>query len=260
MRALLCKHFFTGLIFCFVLEFNATAQVLISGPTCVVPGVVYQYNIKTGGDSSTAIKVCLTGGMPSESATSACISKKGSFTIITVKWIKPGAASLSVTSSKGNSIINISVTSQLTAGSINNAMLSQTIKYDSIPLTISCSVDTGGSCSPTYAYQWQQSFDMLGWTNITGANSQNLSISSGLTQTTFYRRKVTETTSGSISYSNIATVDVIIPVPTATSYINQFDSKWVVNGKNNYTGKFVKNLRRVSMQLEFKNKKTRTII
>jgi hypothetical protein len=260
MRALSYKHFLPCLIFCFVLNFKTAAQVSISGPTCVVPKVVYQYNIKTGGDSSTSIKVCFTGGMASDSTGSACISKKGPFAIITVKWIKPGAASLSVTSSKGNSTINISVTSQLTAGSINNAVVLQTIKYDSIPLTISCSVDTGGSCSPAYAYQWQQSFDMLGWTNLSGANSQNLTISSGLKQTTFYRRKVTETTSGSISYSNVATIDVIIPVPAAHSYINRSNSNLALKDKNILPGRCVNIPRQVFLKEEAQNKKTNTII
>jgi hypothetical protein len=260
MRALLYKRLFPGLIFCFVLNFNTSAQVSISGPNCVVPGVVYQYNIKTGGDSSTAIKICFAGGMASDSAAGTCISKKGPFAIITVKWLKPGSASLMVTSSKGNSTTNISVTSQLNAGSIDSTVKFQTIKYDSIPQTISCSVDTGGSCSPTYSYQWQQSFDMLGWINISGANGQNLTIATGLKQTTFYRRKVTETTSGSISYSNVATVNVIVPIPAAHSYINQSDSNLAEKDNESSPGKFVNILRQLLLQQENQNNKTTTII
>lgn len=259
MRVLF-KQFLAGLILCFALNFSATAQVSVSGPTCVVPGIVYQYNIKTGGDSSTVIKVCLAGGIASDSAGSTCISRKGPFTIITVKWLKPGAASLSVTSSKGNSTNNISVTSQLCAGSINSTVQFQTIKFDSIPQTISCSVDTGGSCSPSYTYQWQQSFDMLGWTNLSGANAQNLTITTGLKQTTFYRRKVMETTSGSISYSNVATIDVIVPVPAAHSFINLSNSNLALKDKNNLPGRCVNIPRQAFLKEDTQNKKTNSII
>jgi len=101
---------------------------------------------------------------------------------------------------------------------------------------------------------------MLGWINISGANGKNLTIATGLKQTTFYRRKVTETTSGSISYSNVATVDVIVPIPAAHSYINQNDSNLAEKDNESSQGKFVNVLRQVLLQQENKNNETTTII
>jgi hypothetical protein len=64
----------------------------------------------------------------------------------------------------------------------------------------------GGNCAPSYGYQWQQSFDDLSWTDIKDAILPNLEFVAPLDQTTYYRRKVTETISSSVEYSDIAIV------------------------------------------------------
>ena len=132
-----------------------------------------------------------------------------------VVWNNPGTGSLTLSSALGNSTFNVTVASLLKAGTIDSSSKKQVIGYDSVPSLIICSPDSGGSCSPAYADQWQQSFDMVSWKDIQGATSGNLSISSPLTQATFYRRKVTEKTSGTIGYSDVAFVDVGPPPPSA---------------------------------------------
>ena len=71
------------------------------------------------------------------------------------------------------------------------------------------SAASGGSCTtPAYTYQWEKSTDNVNWSNEAGATGLNLSFSSPLTQTTYYRRKVTVTSTYSFCYSSTATVFV----------------------------------------------------
>lgn len=218
-RYLLCFYLL------FVLITPAIGQVSVSGPTCVLPQVIYQYNISGNWDSTSTMQACLSGGVIADSTNSkTCTANASPRTSILVIWNNPGNASITVTSSIGNNTININVTSPLSPGSIDTVSGRQTIFYDSIPSIINCSPDTGGSCSPTFLDQWQQSTDMLGWSDISGATAQNLTFNSPLVQATFYRRKVIETSSGTIGYSNIALVDVAIPIPQSDSSANQNDS------------------------------------
>ena len=211
---------------------SANAQTTITGPTCVVPGVVYQYSITGPWDSTSTMQVCLTGGVIADSSGSNTCTPAGGAPLysVLVLWNGNGSASLTLTASAGNANLNISVTMPLSPGSVDSSALFQTIGYDSVPQPITCTLDSGGSCSPTYSDQWQQSPDMLVWTDISGATSQNLTFNFPLTQTTFFRRKVTEAASGSIAYSNAATVDVLFPIPQGDSTIGQPDSVSTLNG------------------------------
>ncbi len=122
----------------------------------------------------------------------------------------------------------------------------QNLNYNTTPATIGCAAATGGTCStPNYTYQWQSSLNDVSFSNISGATTQNLSFSSGLTATTYYRRFVTETVSGNTGYSNIATVTIyptLVPgsVTPATQTINyganasQLSSTGVSGGTNSY--------------------------
>jgi hypothetical protein len=118
------------------------------------------------------------------------------------------AGSINITSALGNYSLNISIVSVLSGGFVDSTSRSQSIGYDSLPSPITCSPATGGNCSPVYNYQWQQSQDQVGWTNITASNSQNISFGTPLVQMTFFRRKTTETVSNTIAYSDVAIVFV----------------------------------------------------
>src|SRR5690606_24519738 len=63
-------------------------------------------------------------------------------------------------------------TAPLDGGDISNA--AQTINYNAVPLALTCSPATGGSCSVvTYQYQWQSSPNSSTWSNISNATGQN---------------------------------------------------------------------------------------
>jgi hypothetical protein len=64
---------------------------------------------------------------------------------------------------------------------------------------------------------------MISWTDIPGATGASLVIDSSLTQSSFYRRKVTETNSRSIGYSDAASVLVIVSQPNTVTRVTYFD-------------------------------------
>jgi hypothetical protein len=214
----------------------AFSQPSVSGPTCVIPGTIYQYNITGPWDSTSTMQICLTGGTLA-SATSSCTGNGSPIAIVQVIWNTGSNGSLQLTSSKGNTTLNVNITSPLTPGNISVSTKSQLISYSGLASGINCSASTGGSCSPSYSYQWQQSADILTWTNISGATGQNLSLSSPLTQPTFFRRKVTENSSGSIAYSDVSLVDVQAQVPAAHSFNSSrvMGNALVYNSKSSYS-------------------------
>jgi hypothetical protein len=188
---------------------SAVSQVTISGPDCVVAGTVYQYTISGKWDSASTMQVCISSSTIAGSmSTSSCTVKGAPLAAVLVVWNDSASdtGNLSLTSSKGNAKLSVNFTKPLIPGSIGSAGQAQVIAADSMPSSIHCSLDAGGSCNPSYSYQWQQSPDAVSWRDIAGSNALNLSFSSVLSQTTFFRRKVTETGSGTIGYSNVAVV------------------------------------------------------
>jgi len=191
------------------ISMSSREQVTVTGPTCVMAGTVYQYTIAGNWDSISTLNVCVSGGMIADSADRInCTPTGAPVANVLVTWNNGGTGSLTVTSSIGNGFISVVVSAPLIPGIIDSASMTQMIGYDSIPTIITCSMDVGGACNPIYSYQWQQSEDMVNWSDLPGDTLQSLSIDSGLTQSTYYRRKVTETTSGTIGYSNAAIIFV----------------------------------------------------
>jgi hypothetical protein len=215
------------LISLLAIPYFAFCQVALSGPSCVVPGITYQYKITGNWDSTSTLQVCITGGVIADTAgTNSCTPTGGAplYSVLVI-WNDTTGASLHIVSSAGNNTLNVMITSPLLAGSIDTLSSSQIIGYDSLPTGINCSVDTGGSCSPTYSYQWQASPNNVSWEDVTGSTSQNLGFTTPLTQTTYFRRKVTETVSGSIAYSGMAAVFVVPAVQlTDRSLVPSHDS------------------------------------
>ncbi|HWB28386.1 MAG TPA: DUF6443 domain-containing protein [Chitinophagaceae bacterium] len=193
------------------------AQISISGPTCVVAnGTSYTYAISGSWTMSTTMTWSITGGVITGTSNTG---KSGTpVPSIQVTWntgISSGSVSLVTSNPNGSASLSASVVQALDGGAIS-ANKNQTINYNTTPGTISCSAAANGSCSPSYSYQWQQSTDAVNYTDISGATGQNLTFSSALTQTTYYKRKVTETTSGT-AYSDVATV---IVYPQLTSSVS----------------------------------------
>jgi len=185
------------------------AQVSIKGPGCVIPGIIYHYRIKGSWDSNSTMQVCVTGGVirNKDSSTMTCTAS-GGFPLDGVIVIWSGSGTIGVTSTKGNASFAVASTAVLHAGTIVASSRTQMIARKAVPAVIRCNPDTGGSCSPHYSYQWQQSLDRVSWVDILGAAGPTLSIAAPLTVTQFYRRKVTETNSGTIAYSDVASVFV----------------------------------------------------
>jgi hypothetical protein len=189
------------------------AQVTITGPSCVIAGTVYQYSISAKWDSTSTMHICVNGGIIADSSlgdNNTCTPSGAPVARMLVIWNDSASnnGSLSLTSSLGNASFAVHFTDPLLPGSIDSVTGNQQIGYDSIPATIICSIDTGGSCSPSYSYQWQQSLDQVNWVNVDGANSMNLTIQAPLVQTMFYRRKVIDINSSTVGYSNVASVFV----------------------------------------------------
>ncbi|MFT3704798.1 MAG: DUF6443 domain-containing protein [Agriterribacter sp.] len=181
----------------FTTGFLSTEAQSVSGPTCVVGGGNYEYTVAgfTG-------QLCVTGGVIVH-FTNCMTNATPTIRVIWNTGITSGSIALT---GYPSATLNVSVAPALQGGSPSNP--TQNINYNTTPATISCSVATFGSCTPTYVYQWQLSTDAVSYTNISGATSQNLSFSSPITVTTYYRRMVTETVSSTSAYSSVATAFV----------------------------------------------------
>jgi hypothetical protein len=203
--------FYIGLFMCS----RVSAQLNITGPTCVLPGVVYSYQVHGAWTAKSTMQVCVAGGVMAGKDTTLgnCTPAAGApLGSVLVKWSTKGSASLKVTSGTGSSTLNVSVTGPLVCGKISDSSKTQIIGIDSLPAPITCSADVDGNCSPAYVNQWQQSLDNVSWKDIPGAISQNLSFNNPLTQTFFYRRKTIERGSSAVGYSDVA---VVFTIPAA---------------------------------------------
>jgi len=187
--------------------FIGHSQVSIDGPTCVLAGVEYQYLISTDDTAGTGIQICLQGGTYVGTENTCLNDSLVSFVL--VMWNAGiDSASISFNSPSGSATSTISISTPLEPGAIDTAYLYNTIGYDSTISNIHCYAATGGNCSPSYSYQWEQSSDNLNWDDIENATDQDLDVSVTLTHTSYFRRRVSETNSGTVGYSNTATVFV----------------------------------------------------
>ncbi|MDR3714031.1 MAG: hypothetical protein P4L51_14520 [Puia sp.] len=194
----------------------AGAQVTVSGPGCVLPGLGYQYSIQAGWSGNATLQVCVTGGILADSSTHCRNGSPVSF--VRIIWDSSASAgSISITSSAGNSTQQVTIAQPLQAGALDPQDTLQYLTNASLPIALHCAAATGGSCSPSYVYQWQQSEDAMNWTDTAGVTGQDFLFSATLPISKYYRLKVTESISGSIDYSVIA---AILVIPPSTGMIN----------------------------------------
>ena len=181
------------------------AQFTISGPTCVTDGTQYTYTISGNWTNGTTMTWSVTGGTISGSNSGTPLVQVH----ITWNTTTTGTVQVNCSNPTGSGSLTVSAAATLNSGTINTNSLTQTIYYNTQPTTIFTSQAQGGTCgTPNYQYQWQSSPNNTSFSNISGATGQNLSFTTNLTSTTYYRRMVTETTSGNTAYSNSATVIV----------------------------------------------------
>lgn len=185
------------------------AQLSITGPECVRSGEKYTYVLVTD-TLEGEFNACVQNGVISDtSLTCVADSFIRQVTVIWNEGSQNGLITLSVLSHSAT--LSTSIIPDFSAGLIDSSIKTQIVSADSLPSNIVVSFPSGGACNPVYEYQWEKSTDHLNWEEIVGASGQVLTFQSPVTTATFFRRKVTETTSGNISYTDAAVVYIDIP-------------------------------------------------
>ncbi len=105
-------------------------------------------------------------------------------------------------------VIKITVRDAISSGTISS---NQTVCYNTVPSQITGISASGGSGN--YTYQWQKSSNGSSWSDISGANNLDYT-ASALTQTTYFRRKITDDCG--IEYSNSVKITVRQELRTGT--------------------------------------------
>jgi hypothetical protein len=181
-------------------------QVNITGAQCVLTTLVYQYDIKGDWKENDKISICVDGGVLTETGTT-CIEKQ-TVSFVKVQWSEgKTTGKITVNSGAGASNISVNIAPHFNPGSIETTD-KQTIAYNKLSPSLYSTQASGGNCSPSFSYQWEQSLNKLQWIAISGATGRNLSFDTPLKQTTFFRRKVFESKSQTIGYTNAITVFV----------------------------------------------------
>jgi hypothetical protein len=182
------------------------AQVSISGPSCVMVGTTYLYTINSKWDSAFKSQLCVKGGTVLGDSLNTCAFGP-SFSVAKIKWnSKIEKGTINILSPGGSSSLDVTVCLPFLPGSIDSFSNTQILDSISIPIAITCKAAIGGSCSPKYKYQWEQSADCMQWKNVENANQQNLVFNNTLNKNMYYRRKTVEVVSGSIGYSDTGIV------------------------------------------------------
>lgn len=184
------------------------AQVTLIGQQCVMSGTEYSYQISGNWANDATMQVCINGGIVAGTVDS-CTANSLPLAMVNVAWSNiTGPGKITLSSNSGNASIDVKIISPLQPGIVDSLNSVQSIGYNNSASQIGCGPATGGSCSPSYNYQWQISINNILWEPVNGAIGLNLDLPPGLTQTTYVRRKVVETLSGIVAYSNSAIVFV----------------------------------------------------
>jgi len=186
--------------------FKGYSQVYVAGPLCVLPTTEYQYNLSGNWTDTSQMQVCITGGIIAGSGTS-CYNGIP-LRMVRVVWSDTTAGRIYVGSGAGTATVDVSMTHVLQGGKIDSTDAVQAIQAGTIPSSIHCKEATGGGCAPNYRYQWQQSSDNIVWNDSSGANDAQLTISTVINSTVYFRRRVTEAGSLNEAYSDVAMVVV----------------------------------------------------
>jgi hypothetical protein len=187
--------------------YSSIGQISINGSRCVIPGITYEYSVNGRRDSLTSMSICITGGKLKDGT--AC-SPAGVITnFVFVVWDSAGNHQLNVTSSAGNSTLSVNVTKELNGGHLNETDRFQFYDKNKVSHLFRCQEASGGSCSASNLYQWQQSDDGIKWTFVERGSDKNLKFSRKITASIFFRRKVTEMHSNTVAYSDIAMLTMV---------------------------------------------------
>ncbi|HXB32682.1 MAG TPA: hypothetical protein VNV35_04645 [Puia sp.] len=189
-------------------------SISITGPTCVIPGTVYLYNISGQWQPGSTVRVCVTGGTLVDSS-ATCAGGGGILSFVRVQWDSGGqtSGSVAVTSSLGNTSLSVNLTKRLCGGRIDSTVAYQPLDTLTTPAALTVSAPSGGACQPAYMYQWQQSADNLVWANVAGATSAQFTFTGPLSYNGYFRRVVTDNAANVTAYSNVAVIFLNRPMP-----------------------------------------------
>jgi hypothetical protein len=204
------KIFLVIVIFFFCPFINA--QVGISGVKCVLPNIIYQYEIQSSWKVNDTINICMEGGVLAET-NNVCIEAQ-TVSFIRVKWNgTDSSGKITLNSKSGSASLNVEISKPINPGFIQTTD-KQTVNFSGLAPLLSCTPATGGNCNPYFSYQWEVSLDKASWEKINGATSINLLFSEPLSQTSFFRRQVLEVNSQTKGYTNEIQVFVIPEIKT----------------------------------------------
>ena len=192
-----------------LISLTTMAQFTITGPACVKAGTQYHYAINRSGPDTANYNICIEGGSIAETG-DTCTSRFTS-SIVNIIWYNVGNGIIKVNTGSNTYTNAVTIVDEFDPGRIDTSTNNQFINSGSIPDSIKCSLPSGGNCVTNYSYQWQQSPNRIAWTDITNATAQDLKVQSSITAPSYYRRRVTETNSSTIHYSDIAAVYINIP-------------------------------------------------
>ncbi len=195
----------TLLIALSLLFFKGYCQVGITGLACVTQKTQYQYIISGIQDSSMNVQLCVTGGSI-VGTTDTCVSSNNLSQALIIWGSNTNEGTITVHAGSTSKSLEITVIPILRGGEIDTSLKNQFIDSFATPKTITCTLPTGGSCRPSYSYQWQHSDNNLNWSNVEGATQQNLSFDGPISGSGYYRRVTNEGVSGSVAYSNVIAI------------------------------------------------------
>lgn len=204
------KFFFTGIKYAILVALMLTsarrleAQVTVSGPQCIIAGITYQYNIGYTGAQARSTKICVIGGVLSDS--SYCSTDSIPPTTVFVIWKDSSFHQLRVVSEQESATHIVYQTHELSGGILENSSKVQLCDSNKTEYVFHCSLATGGSCSAQYGYQWQRSDDGLKWTDLGNATKKNLVFSDRVVAAVYFRRVTTETSSNTVEYSDTGVI------------------------------------------------------
>ena len=184
-----------------------SAQIRINGPRCIIPGITYQYDIKNSREDSTDISITIKGGTITSGIRASTDRVKVSS--VFVVWKDTAYHQVDIQSKKGKASLLVNQTAVLTGGKLQEGDNVQQYDARITRYTFHCSLPTGGSCTPNYVYQWQQSADGLKWADIANAKEKDFVFSGKPESGMYFRRIASETQSNNISYSDVASLIVL---------------------------------------------------
>src|SRR5579862_1992713 len=186
---------------------TAKAQIGLTGSTCIIPDGTTQYIYALTGAWVTSDELGwrINGGViagTSITTESGIIQQIGIQIILT---FTSGNASIQVTDSRlGSYTLNVSQVGTLTQDVIGS---DQTVNYQQTPANLISFTNGSSMCTVPDSYDWQQSNSYYGPFSSTGISTPTYAFAGPLTQTTYFMRAVSISTS--TIYSNVVKITVV---------------------------------------------------